>query len=158
MKNMKRIMLLGLLCAGFGMLALGGFNVCYGASVIHSGTCLDVDGGRTANGTVVHIWQCQAGNRNQDWTFDNGRIVWTGTNKCLDVDGGRTANGTKVQIWDCQNGNTNQRWSLDTNFPGKIVWMGGKCLDVNAGGTATGTKVQTWDCMAGNDNQQWIVK
>ncbi|MDR2018310.1 MAG: RICIN domain-containing protein [Syntrophobacterales bacterium] len=126
--------------------------------MIHSGTCLDVAGGGTANGTVVHIWQCQAGNRNQDWTFDNGRIVWTGTNKCLDVNAGGTANGTKVQSWDCQNGNTNQRWSLDTNFPGKIVWTGtNKCLDVNAGGTANGTKVQTWDCMAGNGNQQWTI-
>jgi hypothetical protein len=83
--------------------ALGAVQACYGASVVgHGGNCMDVRGGGTANGTNVQMWQCQAGNHNQDWTMDNGRLVWSGANKCLDVAGGGTANGTNVQIWDCQ--------------------------------------------------------
>jgi hypothetical protein len=155
MKNSKPLGLLAYL----GVFALGGLNVCYGANIIgRGGNCLDVAGGGTANGTKVQMYQCQIGNNNQNWTLDNGRIVWSGTNKCLDVRGGGTANATQVQIWDCQAGNLNQRWALDVNFPGKIVWIGGKCLDVSGGGTANGTNVQIWDCMSGNDNQRWIAK
>jgi hypothetical protein len=162
MKKINKVRGLGL-CACLGIFAFSSFNVCYGASIVGRGSnCMDVSGGGTANGTQVQMWQCQAGNKNQAWTFDNGRIVWSGsgskTEKCLDVAGGGTANGTKVQIWDCQIGNLNQRWAIDVNFPGKIVWIGGKCLDVNGGGTTNGTKVQIWDCMSGNDNQKWIVK
>jgi hypothetical protein len=135
-------------------------NLCYGANMIGFGNnCLDVSGGGTANGTKVQMWQCQAGNTNQQWILQNGNIVWaTHTNKCLDVSGGGTANGTQVLIWDCQTGNQNQRWSINPGFAGKVVWVGGKCLDVNGGGTTNGTKVQVWDCMSGNKNQNWIIK
>jgi hypothetical protein len=135
-----------------------GAGACHAANLVgHGGNCLDVRGGGTANGTNVQMWQCQSGNHNQDWTLDNGRLIWSGTNKCLDVAGGGTANGTNAQIWDCQAGNLNQRWALNPNFPGKLVWIGGKCLDVAGGGTANGTNVQLWDCMSGNDNQSWRV-
>lgn len=137
---------------------LGSFKICYATNIMgRGGNCLDVASGGTANGTNVQMWQCQTGNHNQDWTFDNGRIIWSGTNKCLDVSGGGTKNGTNVQIWDCQAGNLNQRWALNVNFPGKIVWAGGKCIDVSGGGTVNGTNAQIWDCMTGNDNQQWII-
>ncbi len=141
-----------------GVLTIAASHLSIAAEVLgHGGNCLDVSGGNTANGTQIQMWQCQAGNHNQDWTFDDGSIVWSGTKKCLDVAGGATGNGTRVQLWDCQTGNQNQRWALDTEFPGKIVWLGGKCLDVSGGGTTSGTKVQTWDCMTENDNQKWIV-
>jgi hypothetical protein len=116
------------------------------------GNCLDDAAGGKANGNNIQMWQCQSGNVNQQWAFDNGNVVLAGTKKCLDVAGGGTANGTRVQLWDCQVNNTNQKWSLNPAFPGNFVWIGGKCLDVNGGGTASGTKVQVWDCMAGNDN------
>jgi hypothetical protein len=141
-----------------GVCASGNYGICYGGGIAGRGSnCLDVSGGATVNGTKVQMWECQTGNHNQNWTLDNSRIVWSGTNKCLDVRAGGTANGTQVQIWDCQAGNLNQQWALDANFPGKIVWTGGKCLDVSGGGTANGTKVQVWDCMSDNDNQRWII-
>lgn len=147
------------LWACLSVLVLGSFSICYTANIVGRGeNCLDVAGGSTVNGTNIQMWQCQAGNHNQDWTLDNGRIVWSGTNKCLDVSGGRTKDGTNVQIWDCQAGNLNQRWALDSDFPGKIVWIGGKCMDVSGGGSANGTNVQVWDCISGNDNQQWKLK
>jgi peptidyl-Lys metalloendopeptidase len=137
-----------------------GVSDSHGANMIGFGNnCLDVSGGGMANGTKVQMWQCQAGNTNQQWILQNGNIVWAAhTNKCLDVSGGGTTNGTQVLIWDCQTGNQNQRWSINPDFAGKVVWDGGKCLDVNGGGTTNGTKVQVWDCMSGNGNQNWITK
>lgn len=141
-----------------GLAAMVGGGQAFATQIVgHGRNCLDVAGGSTANGTPIQMWQCQSGNHNQDWTFDDGRVVWAGTHKCLDVAGGGTANGTRVQLWDCQPGNQNQRWAMDPEFPGKLVWLGGKCLDVSGGGTASGTLVQVWDCMSGNDNQRWLV-
>ena len=145
------------LCVFMGVSTFGASSLCYGAEIVGLGNkCLDVSGGENANGTNVQMWKCEAGNENQNWTFDGGRIVWTGTKKCLDVSGGDTANGTQVQIWQCEVGNENQRWTLDN---GRIVWTGKKkCLDVSGGGTANGTKVQIWQCQAGNENQAWAIK
>ncbi|MEO2215649.1 RICIN domain-containing protein [Chromobacterium vaccinii] len=156
MKKTTHSVLMGLAMLGSASL----FSVAaHAATVIgHGGNCLDVSGGGTANGTNVQMWQCQPGNGNQQWILSQGRIIWAGTSKCLDVSGGGTANGTNVQIWDCQAGNRNQQWSTDSNFPGRIVWVGGKCLDVSGGGTTNGTNVQVWDCMSGNDNQVWVVR
>ena len=145
------------LCVFFGVATFGASGLSYSAEIVGLGNkCLDVSGGENANGTNVQMWKCDAGNENQNWTLDGGRIVWTGTKKCLDVSGGDKANGTQVQIWQCEAGNENQQWTLDN---GRIVWTGTKkCLDVSGGGTANGTKVQTWQCQAGNENQAWTIK
>lgn len=145
-------------CA-LAVLSLAASKASFGAAVVgHGGNCLDVSGGGTANGTPIQMWQCQSGNHNQQWVFQDGTVVWAGTKKCLDVSGGGTANGTRVQLWDCQAGNPNQRWTLNPAFPGRIVWIGGKCLDVSGGGTTNGTPVQVWDCVTGTDNQRWVIK
>jgi hypothetical protein len=76
--------------------------------------CLDAASGGIVNGTRVQIWDCQPGNRNQQWDLQSmfpGQIVWIG-GKCLDVSGGGTANGTTVQLWDCVVANPNQKWTI----------------------------------------------
>jgi hypothetical protein len=70
--------------------------------------------GGTVNGTRLQVWDCQPGNRSQQWDLENifpGQIVWTG-GKCLDVSGGGTVNGTTVQLWDCVVGDPNQKWTI----------------------------------------------
>jgi Ricin-type beta-trefoil lectin domain/Ricin-type beta-trefoil lectin domain-like len=147
---------------GLGLCVCIGFSSsshCYAAEIVGvGGKCLDVSGGTNANGTVVQMWDCQPGNQSQQWSFDNGQIVWMDNNKCLDVVGGGLVNGTRVQVWDCQPGNRNQQWDLENILPGQIVWTGGKCLDVSGGGTVNGTTVQLWDCVVGDPNQKWTIR
>jgi hypothetical protein len=63
--------------------------------------CLDVNAGADANGTKVQLWDCQAGNLNQQWTRQGNRWVWTGHDKCLHVEGSKGSAGTVVQLWTC---------------------------------------------------------
>jgi alpha-galactosidase len=122
-----------------------------------SDRCLDVDGGQTAPGTKVQIWDCLNGG-NQRWTpTAAGELrAYNGT-QCLDVDGGATAPETKVQLWSC-NGGAHQKWRL--NPDGTITGVqSGLCLDVAHGdvpdGNVNGSQVQIFTCNGGA-NQQWV--
>jgi hypothetical protein len=116
-----------------------------------SGRCLDVPNQSTADGTLLDIWDCNAG-ANQQWTYlPNGELQVYG-DKCLDVPNNAKTEGTRVEIWDC-NGGANQQWNLTST--GAIVGRGsGLCLDVTGGGTANGSQVEIWGCNGGS-NQQW---
>ena len=152
---MRRAIWLAL--SAFAFISLSGAS--HGADIVGiGGKCLDVSGGANANGTVVQMWDCQPGSQSQQWSFDNGQIVWMDNNKCLDVVSGGLVNGTRLQVWDCQPGNRNQQWDLENILPGQIVWTGGKCLDVSGGGTVNGTTVQLWDCVVGEPNQKWTIR
>jgi Ricin-type beta-trefoil lectin domain len=69
--------------------------------------CLDVDGGGTANGTSVQIWQCLSrakspgvlGALNQRWAL-RGNLVGYGGN-CLDVEGAGIGLGNTAWMWQC---------------------------------------------------------
>ena len=74
------------------------------------GTCLDITGASTANGTLVELWTCNGG-ANQQWLPVNGMLVNPVSGKCLDDPGSNTANGTQLDIWDC-NGGSNQQWAI----------------------------------------------
>jgi hypothetical protein len=107
------------------------------------------------NGTQMNIWDCGAGNTNQQYIYDPSKkqVQWVlNRSKCLDVNAGSTDNGTKIQLWDCNDANTNQKFDLNN---GKIVWNKNpnKCLDVSAGNNSNGNHVQLWDCIDGNTNQ-----
>ena len=119
---------------------------------VGSNRCLDVPGLATTNGTLLEIWDCNAGT-NQQWTaLSNGELQVYG-NKCLDVPNHATAAGTRVEIWDC-NGGANQQWTLNSN--GTLVGReSGLCLDVTGAAIANGTPVEIWTCN-GDSNQQWV--
>ncbi|SET00899.1 Ricin-type beta-trefoil lectin domain-containing protein [Stigmatella erecta] len=63
--------------------------------------CLDVNGGVDTNGTKIHLWECMAGNANQQWVRQGKRWVWAQHNKCLHVDGSKGVAGTVVHLWTC---------------------------------------------------------
>ena len=45
---------------------------------IFGSKCLDVAGGNTANSAAVHIWECSAGNPNQNWYYTGDKhLAWT---------------------------------------------------------------------------------
>ena len=77
-----------------------------------NGKCLDVNGGNTASGSRIVLWDCHDG-LHQQWYTDNlGRLKNRLSNRCLDVIDAQQSNGTAVQIWDCLGG-TNQQWYVD---------------------------------------------
>ncbi len=91
------------------------------------GRCLDINGGVTANKTVVQLWDCNGG-ANQKWVQQaNGSLLNPVSGRCLDSPGGATANGTKLEIYDC-NGSPGQKFTV--NGGGTVAAPGGRCLDV----------------------------
>lgn len=78
---------------------------------VGSNRCLDVSGGRTADGMQVQLWPC-LGNGAQRWTVNaNGTVVNPASGRCLDADGWGTANGAQMIIWTCGNPvQSNQNW------------------------------------------------
>jgi protocatechuate 3,4-dioxygenase beta subunit len=75
-----------------------------------NGSCMDITGAGTANGTLVELWTCNGGG-NQQWLPVNGMLVNPVSGRCLDDPGFNTANGTQLEIWDC-NGGSNQQWAI----------------------------------------------
>ena len=73
--------------------------------------CLDLAGGSTANGSPIDIWDCQLGNKNQQWTYgaDKTLRLLANSTKCIDVPGSSTANGNKLWLWDCNGGKVTER-------------------------------------------------
>lgn len=116
-----------------------------------SSKCLDVDDGKTADGTTVQMWTCDSATGNQKWSLSpDGSLKALG--KCLDVSKGGTVNGTRVYLWSCGEGTT-QDWEFTSGGQIRNV-ASGRCLDVVDSGTADGTAVQIWDCHSGG-NQSW---
>src|SRR5688572_11311618 len=85
--------------------------------IMHSGSCVDVEGVSLSNGAEVHQWSCHGG-ANQQWVaVDRGngyhsfRSVHSG--KCMDIYGGSSVmtNGAKIVQWTCHDG-YNQQFKL----------------------------------------------
>ncbi|MFE5207291.1 non-reducing end alpha-L-arabinofuranosidase family hydrolase [Streptomyces sp. NPDC056600] len=115
-----------------------------------SNRCLDLPSSNTANGTYLHLWDCN-GQSNQLWTLtDSNQLTVMG--RCLDVPGSSTTAGVQLQIYACSGG-ANQQWRV--NSDGSIVGVqSGLCLDAKDNGTANGTRIQLWTC-TGQNNQKW---
>ncbi|MDM4781394.1 MULTISPECIES: RICIN domain-containing protein [unclassified Micromonospora] len=119
-----------------------------------SGRCVDVSGGRSADGTRVQLWDCHGGPEVR-WRWRGNTLVNTATSKCLDVSGGRTAGGTVVQLWTCL-GNGAQQWlAVDGALRNP---QSGKCLDADGWGTVNGTRLIIWECGSRQSNQTWSFR
>ncbi len=112
--------------------------------------CVDVDGGSSANGTRIQLWECND-SAAQRWSVTpDGTLEALG--KCLDVAGGETANGTATQLYEC-NGTGAQQWEARPD--GTLVnEPSGRCLDAEGPSSANGTRLIIWDCHGGA-NQRW---
>ena len=80
------------------------------------GACVDVAGASTANGALLHQWDCGNGSgANQLWqpAQINGEgwyaFLAKHSGKCADVEQESTANGMQVHQWDCT-WHGNQQW------------------------------------------------
>jgi hypothetical protein len=99
--------------------------------------CLQASGG--SSGDSLHLNDCVAGRRSQNFTVDfSGAITTIVVNgKCVDVQGGARHNGARVQIWSC-NRTGAQQWQA-VLVPGFGQYflrnpISGRCLRANTGG------------------------
>lgn len=112
------------------------------------GLFLDVDGGKSENGTAVGVYKKGKGN-NQKWKLEQQKGNYNPTflkpillisalnkNMCLDVTGAGKDNGTKIDIYK-KNNTSAQQWSVLDHGDGTwtIINIGScKALDVVGGG------------------------
>ncbi|MBR3644899.1 MAG: RICIN domain-containing protein, partial [Lachnospiraceae bacterium] len=127
----------------------------------HSGLCLDVSGGSSANGANVQQWTAN-GIAAQTWEVnfnsDDSTYVITSTinGKAVDMDGWSKDNGGNAIMWD-NNKTNNQRWYITYVGDGYSFLINkdsNKCLEVGGWSTSAGGNVQQWDYFA-QANQQW---
>jgi hypothetical protein len=139
------IVVSGAVVAVLGILGITAAMAADGGPIVGSaGTCVDVAGANSANGTAVQLWTCNKTGA-QQWTIAGASVKALG--KCLDVAAASHADGAKVQIYDC-NGTGAQKWAATG---GQLVNVGsGKCLDSNS------AKLQIWTCHGGL-NQKWTL-
>ena len=138
-------------------IGVGVYN--FGA-MANPGSCLDVAGGGTADGTNVQEWLCNGTGAQSIRIEDIGgglaRLVNTSSGKCIDVAGNGDADGTNVHLWTC-NGTGAQAFRIE-DVGGSNVRIvdakNGKCIDVAGAGRADGTNVQLWSCN-GSAAQLW---
>ncbi|MBT2395756.1 ricin-type beta-trefoil lectin domain protein [Streptomyces sp. ISL-100] len=79
-----------------------------------TGTCADVPGSTTRNGTAVGGWDCHGG-RNQGWWYDTAQKslrTELSHDRCLDVPGAKYQAGAGLVLWNCS-GAANQQFVRD---------------------------------------------
>ncbi|WP_406272862.1 ricin-type beta-trefoil lectin domain protein [Streptomyces sp. NBC_00191] len=97
-----------------------------------TGSCVDVAGAVSRNGTGVVGWDCHGG-RNQGWWYDEVRgslHTELTQDRCLDVPGGSYAAGTAAIVWNCHGG-ANQQF-VRTGGTVRPASATGLCLTVAA--------------------------
>lgn len=118
----------------------------------HSGKCIDISAGSTADGARAIQYDCWGGD-NQEFAVDsmgNGqyrlRNVLSG--KCLGTVNAATNNGAALEQRTC-GANDSQTFNLNSkgsgNFEIKNV-KSGRCVDVANGSTANVATMQLYDC------------
>jgi hypothetical protein len=124
-------------------------------SAVDPGSCLDVLGNGSADGTPIDQYTCNASPAQSLMVVDAGngnvKLVSASSKKCIDLSGGGTANGTKVQLYMC-NGSPGQTFKLQQasgGFVNIVNPVSGRCLEVTDGNPANLTNVQLYDCNVG---------
>ncbi|MEU5068879.1 ricin-type beta-trefoil lectin domain protein [Streptomyces virginiae] len=121
---------------GFGSVAMTGL----------AGKCLDVENGKTADGTAVQLLSCNE-TKPQQWRFTAGSIQALG--KCL------TAQGGDAVLKTC-NGDSNQKFTYRASD--KALFTGtNQCLTVPNDNAAEGNDLDLYTCAspAATPAQQW---
>ena len=79
------------------------------------GRCVDVLANDTADGSVVHLWDCYPALPSQQWDRnDAGQYVNRGSGTCLTIPNDTTTTSTQAIIAQCSSSSPSQRWSAPT--------------------------------------------
>ncbi|WP_331447379.1 RICIN domain-containing protein [Streptomyces xanthochromogenes] len=113
-------------------------------------TCIDSDGGQSADGTKVQIYTCNQTAAQQLELRDDGTLRVLG--KCVDAVNSGTTNGTMLQLMACK-GTKNQQWQARAD--GSYLNVNAqRCIDRNNNSLVNKTQLQLWDCK-NIDAQTW---
>lgn len=125
----------------------------WAAQLISSGgSCADIQGGNTADGTPMIIFHCH-GSPNQSWVLAQGTITGA-AGTCLDVMGSTPNDGAQIIVVQC-NGRPSQKWQV---AHGQVIGLGGKCLDIQGGGGEDRTPLVLQTCSGASATQQWTIQ
>ena len=76
------------------------------------GRCVDVLANGTADGSVMHLWDCYPALPSQQWDRnDAGQYVNRGSGTCLTIPNDTTTTSTQAIIAQCSSSSPSQRWS-----------------------------------------------
>ena len=79
------------------------------------GRCVDVLANGTADGSVVHLWDCYPALPSQQWDRnDAGQYVNRSSGTCLTIPNDTTTTSTQAIIAQCSSSSPSQRWSAPT--------------------------------------------
>jgi hypothetical protein len=120
-------------------------------------TCLDDQGGSSADANPVVIWSCD-GQTAQNWTvMPDGTLRFAG--KCLDIPSSPAASGTSLDLLSC-NGSAGQQWRISAAGAGSQVVnpASGLCLADPGDATGNGTAAVVAPCASGDPGQVWRVR
>lgn len=124
---------------------------------------IDIDGGRTANGTRIHLYNLTYSNNQQFALTRSADGLYTIKNvasgRVLDVVAGGINNGTALQLYDSNN-SCAQKWVVEKSGAGYrfLSACSGRAIDVPGG--ATGTILKKLQIYAANNSaaQVWILR
>ena len=116
-----------------------------------SNNCLDVQWGKSSNGTPLHIWPCNNGDAQTFKLSKKGEFRSSlKKNLCVEVAGGKTIDNTPIQVHECNNTGS-QFWKKpNVNL---ISTSGDQCLQ--AVSSAKGSLVQLSSCNKNDPLQMW---
>jgi beta-glucosidase len=116
---------------------------------------------RVPNGTELYMYNCNASNPAQVWTFAaDGSLQNKLDGKCLDVADWSTSNGADIHMWDCHPTDRpeNQQWTMDRTqqWAPILSKMNGKaCVDIEGVTPNEGGHIHLWEYLGTQDNQLW---
>jgi len=123
--------------------------------------CLDLPGGKVANGQKVEFWSC-TGLDNQQWTFSrNSYNIRYAKNPdmCLDAGDYDKNQGKQLILWEC-NGQPQQKWAYDeeayTIYLPDSMQDASLCLDVAGQSSKDGASVDVWKCNGLWNQKFWV--
>ncbi|HET9517616.1 MAG TPA: RICIN domain-containing protein, partial [Actinoplanes sp.] len=132
--------------------------------VAHSGMCLSITDGSTAQSALSQQYPCTPGRKGQSWHLlpqTDGAVEVRNANSgmCLGIGSSSKDRGARPLQWRC-NGNKDQHWIPQLGHGGLTQLKNvnsGLCLAVASAATEAGAKVIQWTCNGGLD-QAWHVR
>lgn len=123
--------------------------------------CADVEGGSTADGGNVSLYDCHGRGNQLFWAFQQSGgyfvLVNATSGKCLDQAG--SGNGANVVQWGCHFGD-NQQWrpeQVNGNLFKLVNKQSGRVLEISGNqSTQNGANIQTWD-YDGSGDMIWQI-
>ncbi len=124
---------------------------------------LTVDGGRTNDGTNIHIWEYIGANQQKfQIKYDQEgycEIIPIHSGKRLDVVG--WGNEANVDQWSANGGNDNQKWTIQKSEKGNYHIVSKRqnlYLDAYQSKTSNGTNIQVYEASGGNGQEFKLEK